>query len=77
MRIGRYKRLMEKLNYLIVIRSDITFAVSVVIQFLPASRVVSTEGYPLESGNENFKSLKYTQNPNPTLFKKRLLFIFT
>ena len=40
---GRYKSLMEKLNYLIVSRRDITFALSVVSQFLSALRTTHLE----------------------------------
>jgi len=40
---------MEKLNYMAVIRPDITFTVSVMSQFF------STEHYPLRGGNENFE----------------------
>ena len=36
--VGRYKRLVEKLNYLTVTRPDITFAVSAMSQFLSAPR---------------------------------------
>lgn len=35
--VGRYMRLVEKLNYLTVIRPDIAFAVSILSQFLLAS----------------------------------------
>ena len=31
---GRYRRIVEKLNYLTIVRSDISFPVSVVRQFL-------------------------------------------
>jgi len=41
--VRRYKRLVGKLNYLTVIRSDITFAVSVVSQFLSALRTTHLE----------------------------------
>ena len=37
--IRRYKRLMEKLTYLTVTKSDITFAVSVASQFLSTPRI--------------------------------------
>jgi len=36
----RYRRLVKKSNYLTAIRSDITFAVSVVSQFLSAPRTI-------------------------------------
>jgi len=38
-----YRRLVEKLNYLMVIKSDITFAISVVCQFLSATRTTHLE----------------------------------
>ena len=37
--VGRYMRLVEKLNYLTVTRQNITFAVSVVSQFLSAQEL--------------------------------------
>jgi len=40
---GRYMRLVEKLNYLTVIRLDNIFAISVVSQFLSASRTTHLE----------------------------------
>ena len=47
--VGRYRRLVEKLNYLTVTRSNITFIVNVMSQFLSALK------YPLEGGNKNFE----------------------
>ena len=41
--VGRYMRLVEKLNYLTVTKSDITFAGSVDSQFLSASRTAHLE----------------------------------
>jgi len=41
--VGRYRRLVGKLNYLTVTRPDISFAVSVVSQFLSASRTTHLE----------------------------------
>jgi len=41
--VKRYKRLMRKLNFLTMTRPDITFAVSVVIQFLLAPRTTHLE----------------------------------
>jgi len=36
----RYRRLVGKLNYLIITRLDIAFVVSIVSQFLPAPRII-------------------------------------
>jgi len=41
--VGRYKRLVKKLNYLTVIRLNITFAISILSQFLSASRTTHLE----------------------------------
>jgi len=41
--VERYRRLMKKLNYLRVIRPDITFTVSIVSHFLSASRTTHLE----------------------------------
>ena len=41
--VGRYRRLVAKLNYLTVTRSYITFVVSVVSQFLSTSRTTHLE----------------------------------
>ena len=46
---GGYRRSMEKLNYLTVTRPDITFTVSVVSQFLSASKTT------LGGDNEDFE----------------------
>ena len=40
---SRYRRLVEKLNYLTITRPDISYAVSVVSQFLEAPRVLHWE----------------------------------
>ena len=40
---GRYKRLVKKLNYLTMIRLNITFAVSILSQFLSVSRTTHLE----------------------------------
>jgi len=47
--IGRYRRLVKKLNY-VTIRPDITFTVRSI-----ESIFVSTEDYPLGGSNENFE----------------------
>ena len=41
--VGRYRRLVKKLNYMTVTRPDIIFAVSVVSQFLSALRTTHLE----------------------------------
>jgi hypothetical protein len=41
--IGQYKKLVGKLIYLIVTRSDITFIVSLVSQFMHAPRITHLE----------------------------------
>jgi len=38
--LGRYRRLVGKLNYLTITRPDIVFVVSVVTQFLSAPRIL-------------------------------------
>ena len=47
--VGRYRKLVEKLNYLKVNRSDITFICSVVSQFR------QYRSYPLGDGNKDFE----------------------
>ena len=60
----RYRRLVKKLNYLMMIRLDITFAVSMVNQFF-----VNIKDYSPGSVNEDFEISEESSRKRTFLFR--------
>jgi len=58
--------LVEKLNYLAIIKPNITFTVSVISQFL------STPSHPLGGGNKNFEESEESSRERASLFRSEI-----